>query len=586
MPVTSKRRSFASKSLCMQMFKTRLSFCLAISLICTAGLNAQIKNGTAEVSKNLKKGVYGGTYLLSNGNTGVFFQEKGELAAYEFDGNAQYIATHHSAEANKFLDKADYRESTVQKQIAATEISDGKRLPVMYAKESWGSLKLVDGFVYLSSTDKFINGFELEVKDTRKLKIEGTWRTANIGARAIIPDDKIFYKFKAKNGRHMSFDFAKATMPPIVPKGGYLQSAGIITEKISIKSPSPHNSNRLVVFKIGFNDEETSNIHTMPYSMRGIGVGSDAQGNMTVLTVPLNAPSTYGPHKKLNAKDEERSYLYLYRFDHNNNLVDEQKIKSDLGNANSYQTIAAGNKTYLIGTGTTSGKGFISSHPGQKTDALSIAVLGENGKLSPFKTYLEKDFQAKLETNGEKSNMKFTGGPYFYSASVLDNGNVFLMGKSDGLHHGALLSAGGELIKYYIFPHKDLTKHTIYTEQLHVKNNKVYLLLADQPHELTNEKQSSTSSSSSTHAMGGGYALKTTTTSTQTRQLFEIFHLSNIFVIDGSTGNTRKIELDKEVKNFYTLGDTPAIFTDEAIYIPGRIKANKGKEVSLIKIDY
>ena len=112
------------------------------------------------------------------------------------------------------------------------------------------------------------------------------------------------------------------------------------------------------------------------------------------------------------------------------------------------------------------------------------------------------------------------------------------------------------------------------------------MLLADQPHDLTNEKQTSTSSSSTTHSMGGGYQLKTTTSYTQTTQLFEIFHLSNVYVIDGSNGATRKIQLDDEVKKFHTLGNSPALFTDEGIYIPGRIKANKGKEVSLIKIDY
>jgi uncharacterized membrane protein YcaP (DUF421 family) len=566
----------------MQKFNSLLSF-IAVFFTTAGNLNAQIKSGTAEVSKTLKKAVYGGTYSLTNGNIGVFFQEKDELAAYEFDSNAQYVVTHNGSEANNLLNKANHQESTVTKQINASEISDGMGLKIMYPKESWGSLKLVNGLIYLSSTDKFINGFELEEKDTRKLKIEGTWRTNNIGARAIIPEGKTYYKFKAQNGRFMSFDLAKTAIP-IVPVNGYLQSAGIITEKISISNPSPHNANRLVIFKIGFDNQETNNIHIMPYSMRGIGVGSDAQGNMTVLTVPLNAPSTYGPHKKLNAKDEERGFLYLYRFDQDNNLIDEQKIKSDLNNVNSYQTIVAGNKTFLVGTGKTDGKGFISSYPGQKTDAVSIALLDENGKLSPFKTYSEKELISKLETNGAKSNMKFTGGPYFYSASILDNGNVFLMGKSDGWHHGILLSTNGELIRYYIFTHLDLTKNKIYTEQLHVKGNNIFVLLADQPHELTNEKQTSTSSSSSTHSMGGGYALKTTTTSTQTRQLFEIFHLSNVFVIDGNTGNAAKIELSKEVKNFYTLGDTPALFTDDAIYIPGRIKANKGKEVSLIKI--
>lgn len=555
----------------MQNFKNRIAFCLFLSLTIAGNLDAQVKSGTAEVSKSVKKGVYGGAYTLTNGNIGIFFQEKGELAAYEFDKNAQYVSTHHSVEANNLLENVDHGESSSQINLVENEIEDGRGLNIMYAKESWGSLKLVDGLLYLSSTEKFINGFELDDKDTRKLKIEGTWRTANIGARAIIPKDKTLFKFKAKNGRYILYDFTQA--PSTINKYGFLQSAGIITEKISIKNPSEHNANRLVVYKVGFDTAETSNIHVMPYSMRGIGAGSDAQGNMTVMTVPLNAPSTYGPHRKLNAKDEERSYLYLYRFDNDNNLLDEQKIKSDLGNVNSYQTVASGNKTYLIGTGKTSGKGFISSYPGQKTDGVSIAVLDENGKLSPFKTYSEEDLESKLETNGEKSNMKFAWGPFFYSASVLDNGNVFLLGKSAGWHHGVLLSEKDELIKYYIFPHLEPEKYAAHTEQLYIKNNKIYLLLADQPHELTNEKKKTTSSHGN---------IESTTTS----QLFEIFHVSNVFIVDGSSGNTKKIELKEELKNFYTLGINPAMFAKDAIYIPGRIKANKGKEVSLIKIDY
>jgi LysM repeat protein len=367
--------------------------------------------------------------------------------------------------------------------------------------------------------------------------------------------------------------------------GGYLQSAGVITEKVSIKEPSPYNANRLVIFKIGFNDEETSNIHIMPLAMRGVGVGSDARDNMVVMTVPLNAPSTYSPHKQLNAKDEERRFLYLFRFDNNNNLIDEQKIKSDLVNINNYQTLVAHKKTYVIGTGSVGNKGFISSFPGQNTDALSIAVIDENGKLSPFKTFSGKELEGKLETNNVKPIMKFIGGPNFYSVSELDNGNVFLFGKSDGWHHGVLLSSAGDLIKYYIFPHLDPTKNTIFTEQLHNTGKKIFILLADQPKELTNEKQTTTGSSTSTHYMGGGSALKTTTTTTTTTQLFEIFHLSNVYIIDGANGVIKKIQLDEEVKNFYTLSDVPAFFTNEGMYIPGRIKANKGKTVSLIKID-
>src|SRR5690606_29751838 len=126
-------------------------------------------------------------------------------------------------------------------------------------------------------------------------------------------------------------------------------------------------------------------------------------------------------------------------------------------------------------------------------------------------------------------------------------------------------------INYYIFPHLDPAENKIYTEQLHVKNNKIYVILADQPHALTNEKQTNTSTSSSTSYMGGGYSMKTTTTHTETSQLFEIFHLTNVFVIDGNNGSAKKIDLSKEMKSFYSLGDTPALFTEDGIYIPGRL---------------
>ena len=139
-------------------FKIRTLLYLSFSLIITSQLNGQVKSGTAEV-KTLKKVVYGGTYSLPDGNPVLFFQEKDELVAYEFNKDAQFVTAHNGSEANNMLNKVDYKESTVSKQLNATEIKAGLGLKVMYAKESWGSLKLVDGLIYLSSTDKFINGF-------------------------------------------------------------------------------------------------------------------------------------------------------------------------------------------------------------------------------------------------------------------------------------------------------------------------------------------------------------------------------------------------------------------------------------------
>jgi hypothetical protein len=214
---------------------------------------------------------------------------------------------------------------------------------------------------------------------------------------------------------------------------------------------------------------------------------------------------------------------------------------------------------------------------------VTYAVLNADGKLITTKTYLDKDFAAKFELagSGKAKLQKFTGGPNFYQAKTLENGNVFILGKSDGFHHGILLSAGHELIKYYVFPHADVTKNNYYTHQFKVKGNQIYLVNSDQPHELSNAVQESTSSNSRTSGN-----LKITTTTTTQQQIFEIYHLTQLFVIDGVSGKSELNLLSDIQKNFNSMGDTPALFTSDAIYFPGRIKAPGGKELSLIRIDY
>lgn len=544
-------------------------------------LYAQVKSSIAEV-KTLKKGVYNGSYILPNGNLGIFFYEKGELASYEFSPDAQYNATYHGNEANTLLNTAHKNESTDVNSEKAIKIAPNGYLDVMIATSGWIGTKIFNAQMYLTSTDKFIGDIRLEEKDKRKIKVGDDHNVTFFGARAIIPQDKLHYEFNAHNGKTRPVDFSRASSAAIAPKGGALQSAGVIFEKISIKSPSPYNNNRLAVFKTDFDGNETSNIHIMPYSMQNVGIGSDAQNNMVVMTMPVNAPSTYAPHKPLRAKDEDRENLYIYQFDTENNLVKEHSLKSGLLRVN-YQTAVAGNKTLIIGVGSTKGSGYRATYYG-KMDGFSIVVLDENNTLSVLKTYSGNDFLNKVvvATGGKAGNMTFpNGGPLFYSSSVLDNGNIFLFGKSDNHHHGALLSAGGELIKYYIFPHLDPKKHKNVSEQIEIKGNKIYVLIADQPNELSNDIKTSTHTTS---YVAGGY--KVTTTNTRTTQLLEVFHLSNVYMIDGNSGANKFIQLNKEVKGFYTLGTTPALFTEKGIYIPGRIKANKGKEISLIKIDY
>lgn len=550
--------------------------CLSVVM---SQLPAQVKSGKTNLDKGSVKGSFGGLFPLVNGNLALFYLHKDGVTAYEFNASASPTKTHQNNAANELLNQS----MTTESQTTAANLKEFTSMEVMFVASSWGALKLQKGILGLKSDNKFIYGYDYEKVEDRKLKAEDTWRTNIIGNRAIIPDDLKMVKFKGENGRFMSYSFAPIGISSMAPINGFIQSAGVITEKINIREPSSNHFNRLVIFKVGGKSlDETNNIHIMPYAMQGVGSGISARGNFIALTMPLNAPSNVKAQKELLAPDEDKNNLYMFEIDDNNKVVSEAMHKSDLRTVN-FQTVATDDKTIVIGTGA-EGKNWRMFYAGQTAmSGVTYVVLNKEGKVIATKTYLDKDFAAKFESagSGKAKFQKFTGGPNFYQAKTLENGNVFILGKSDGYHHGILLSAENELIKYYIFPHADVTKNHYYTHQLEVKGNKIYLVNSDQPHELSNAVATSTSSRSSTSGN-----IKTTTTSTTKSQLFEIFHVTQLFTIDGTTGKSELLVLNEIQKNFNSMGNIPALFTKDAIFFPGRIKAPNGKELGLIRIDY
>lgn len=556
-----------------------LSIIIGCFFVSLAPLKSQVKSGTTSLDKSSAKGNFGGLYALDNGKLVLFYMHKDGVSAYEFNANATFEKAQQGNVAIELLDRAMLTE----KQASAANLKEFTGMEVMFVASSWGALKLQKGILGLKSDSRFIYGHYYKKIEDRKLKAEDTWRTSVIGNRAIIPDDLKMVLFKGKNGHFMSYSFKPVGISAMAPINGAIQSVGVIAEKVSIKNPSPYNANRLVIFKVGGKSlDETNNIHIMPYAMQGVGSGISAKGNFIVLTMPLNAPSTVKEQKALLAPDEAKNNLYIYEVDDNNQVVAEAMHKSDLRTVN-FQTVATQNKTIVIGTGA-EGKNWRMAYLGQTAmSGLTYAVLNLEGKVIASKTYLEKEFAAKFESAGSGSAklQKFTGGPSFYQAETLENGNVFILGKSDGYHHGILLTAEHELIRYFIFPHADVTKHHYFTHQLEVRGNAIFLVNSDQPHELSNEVQRSSSSSTSTSGN-----IKTTTTSTVTEQLFEIFHVTQLFTIDGKSGKSEKYVLNEIQKNFNSMGNIPALFTSNAIYFPGRIKAPNGKEVGLIRFEY
>jgi hypothetical protein len=104
-----------------------------------------------------------------------------------------------------------------------------------------------------------------------------------------------------------SLPLPKNGISAMAPYSGFIQSAGIITEKVSITNPPPYNNNRLVVFMAGGEPfTENHAIHEMPHAMQGVGTGVTARGNFLVMTMPLNAPSTVKAQQALVAPEENR----------------------------------------------------------------------------------------------------------------------------------------------------------------------------------------------------------------------------------------------------------------------------------------
>lgn len=544
-----------------------------------------ILTANAPMTKDAAKGMYTGSYVLDNDHILICYEtSNGTAYGYEFSDNAQFVKEYQGEEFNALIARIKSTES-----VQVHNAKEVNSLDVMYTSRNFGGgLVLRTATLYLNSDKKFIHGFELQEKDKKKLKAQDTWKTIEVGSHAIIPDNLRQVKFQAKNGRHMLFNFDKSESLVIAPMQGAIQTAGIIVEKVNIRQPSPYNMNRLAIYTISGNDQkESSEIHIMPYAMQSVGVGRSAKGNFLAMTMPVQGFSTVKAQNKLFAPSEDRNNLYIFEIDKDNKVIHETVFKSPMMEVN-YQALPAGNKTLLIGTGS-EGRNWRAAYAGQKMTGLALAFLDDQGKITSSHSYSGKDFMNKTEEAGtgkNKLSMKFTGGPDFYRAEVLENGNYFILGSSHGYHHGILMSAKGELIKYYIFPHADLEKHIPFTNQLEIRGNQIYFVKTDQPNSLSNQVQSKTSSSSSTSYMAGGYALKTTTTTTTTKQRFEIYHISQVFSIDGTNGNCSQLWLQDHYKNFHTLGNFPAIFTEKGIYFSGRVKADKGKEIGLVKMNY
>lgn len=561
------------------VFKSAMmTLCLTLFL---SGNYAQVSHGDATLNKNAEKGLYNGTYALDDGNIALFYESKAGLFAYVFDKNAKFLHEKTGADADALLGKI--KTSEEQSELGA--IPELKEDIMLNRMNLLGVSLLTRGKLYVNGDSKFIYGLEYDEKEKVKLKTDDIWKTTVIGSRSIMPHKTM--KLVAPNGKTMMYTFSESGRNSSAPVSGAIQIAGVVVEKVSIKDPPPYNNNRLILFKTnGKNlDNVETNIHIMPHAMQPVGSGVNSRGNFVALVMPLNAPSTVSEQRKWVASDSDRMKLFIYEADENNQIVNETMMESPIGTVN-YQLVSNKQNDFVIGTGNSKGRNWRLFYNGQDMNAIVIARLDGKGNVAALNFYEDNKFTSKVEQAGGGSvKTKFVNGPMFDEVSTLDNGNLFVFGSCDHYHHGLLLSASGELIKYILFPHEDLTKNSMFTYQMEARGNKVYVVITDQPHELTNEVQKSTSSHSNSYT-AGGYRITTKTTTTKTTQRFEIYHVSSIHTIDGSNGKVMTSKLQDLYKGFNSLGNLPALFADDGIYFGGRPKADKGKQVAMVKFNY
>jgi len=132
------------------------------------------------------------------------------------------------------------------------------------------------------------------------------------------------------------------------------------------------------------------------------------------------------------------------------------------------------------------------------------------------------------------------------------------------------ISPTGELKAYYQLPRID-EKSKLYNYQYMLKGDHIYLVMNEQPYELTNNTVVNISRSGN---------VQTTTV----KRLNEVFVQSQVVRI-----NTAKLEMSNTLtmngKEFFTMGSYPALFKNDAIYFTGREKGPKGKKIFIAKIE-
>lgn len=539
---------------------------------------------SAEISKDAKKGLFAGTFVNPNGSAELFFFSSDGPYGYIFSPEGKFTGESQGGQVVTDM-------LTMQNAVSQDEVYENlprvEEMDIIRGSSTWtGNLAVKTGKIYLDATEKFNYGVGLDEGQVMKPKLDDTWMSKLIGYRSYSPYQEIVLTAYNKHQRLFKFpESGKYVYAPV--DGGSIQAAGVVVEKISIRNPSSNNQNTIAVFSLSGPKLEnmTSNVILTPYSMQPMGVGKSTNDGMAIMVMPVNAPSTYKPHKRLRPEEGKRLDLFVYRVNSENEVIDSVNFASTSSAVTfQYLTDVDNKSDLIIGFGNDKNTKWRWPFAGMQLNVIQFIRLDDNGQVDIHKTYTEDEIDSKLIVPGSKKNkfkLKFYNSPEWYWVKQLDNGNYFFWGHADNSSLAMMTDGQGNLIHIYGIERQDPEKNTPLGSDYKIRGNDVYMAIWDQPKEFSNAVKTETCS----HTYGGPY-VSTTITSTKTKQMFEIYHITQLIKFDGSDGNTQQIWLGEEGKDFYTMHNKPVIFAEDAMYVPGKPKGPKGKEIYLTKISY
>lgn len=556
--------------------KTQITLLILIFLsILVFGQELKISSeSSTKLDKDvIKDGKYAGTYLNSGRADVLYFMSSDEqglkMFDYTFDNNTQFENFNDLLVSSEDAEK-DYAWYLPKEKIE--KMATGKERFLLAGAAFGSGMKIEFGTIKKNYQLGNFTDWSFEEDGKLKPKTDEIWRILPSGYKTTSDYDKL------NTAYGFSQDLQKFGFPLLAPASATLLAAGVINEKVSIKNPPPTNGNRVAVLTINGEDFDKTEFDTyiLPYSALVMASGLGQNDELSVLFAPLNAPSTVKEHHKYRWKDRQ-NYFTLMRFSDDRELTDSVSFLSKLM-WGKFQVFNTNGASLITGLGKADFDGWARNADMiglKKIDGVQVTKMKDD-KLLYSVFWNEDELEEKLVVSeGVKMRYSLASQNNVIKEIIhLPNGDDLVLGQSLEETYALQVSAQGVLKAFYRIMRIDEKNSAVYNYQVMMKGDDMFLVLNEQPFELTNATQVNTSFSKGYHS-----STKTTTV----KRLNEVFVQSQLIKID-----TKNLKMSNALiidgKDYYSMGSFPALFTQSAIYFTGR-QGPKGKTLHLLRVD-